>query len=188
MAFARGRADLRTLELDVRTAQAAERAAAGKRWWPRLDVEGTAQVFSPKVLDSSYDWSVVGTLTIPLLQSGEELSELARRSNAAHAAQLALDLQKKGVVDEIERAAIRAASAMKAAEIARQQLDAAREHYKLVDKQVRLGAITFLEVTNAQSVLVEAENAQEIATMDRILAVYDYLFAIGAIDLTKPSP
>jgi outer membrane protein len=184
---ARGRADLRALELEVKAARADEDAAAGKRWWPRLDLEAGAQAFSPGAFNQNYDWNVSGTLTVPLLQSGVELSELARRENATHAAQLSLDLQRKVAVGEIEAAAIRAASAEKAAALAQQQLDAAKEHYKLVDKQSRLGAITFLEVTNAQAVLVEAENTQEIATMDHMLAVYDYLFAVGALDLTKSS-
>jgi outer membrane protein len=183
VATARGRADLRALEREVRAAKADETAAAGKRWWPRLDLEAGAQVLSPEVNNQGFGWNVTGVLTVPLLQSGVELSELARRENATHAAQLSLDLQRKLAVGEIEAAAIRAASAEKAAGLAQQQLDAAKEHYKLVDKQSRLGAITFLEVTNAQAVLVEAENTQEIATMDHMLAVYDYLFAIGALDL-----
>ena len=179
IALARKRSDLRALELAAAAASAEETAAAGKRWWPRLDLEAGVQVFRPEVLNNSVDWSIVGRLTVPLLQRGTELTELALRQNAVHAAALTLEAQKKIVVEEIERAAIRVASAAKVAGLAQQQLEAAREHYKLVDKQVRLGAITFLEVTNAQAVLVEAENAFEIASMDRIIAAYDYRYAIG---------
>jgi hypothetical protein len=38
-------------------------------------------------------------------------------------------------------------------------------------------------VTNAQAILVEAENAFEVANMDRVLALYAYLFVVGALDL-----
>ena len=113
------------------------------------------------------------------------MTDIALRRNAVHSARLSLELQQKIVVEEIEQAAIRVASSEQAAELAEKQVAAAREHYKLVDKQVRLGAITFLEVTNAQAVLVEAENAFEVASMERVIAVYDYLFAIGAIDVGK---
>lgn len=185
VALARKRADLRALEHAVAAASNEETAAEGKRWWPRLDLEAGVQVFSPEVLMSTYDWSLVGRLTVPIMQRGVEQTELALRSNAVHVAVLALEAQQKIVVEEIEQAAVRVASAAKAAVIAEKQLETARDHYKLVDKQVRLGAITFLEVTNAQAVLVEAENAFEIASMDRMLAAYDYLYAIGDGDLAK---
>ena len=183
--LARKRADLRALELAVSAATNEETAASGKRWWPRLDLEAGVQLFSPEVLNSTYDWSVIGRLTVPIMQRGTENTELALRSNAVHVAVLALEAQRKLVVEEIEQAAIRVASAAKSAALAEKQLETAREHYKLVDKQVRLGAITFLEVTNAQAVLVEAENAFEIASMDRMLAAYDYLYAIGDGKLAK---
>ena len=185
--LARRRADLRALELGVRAAEAEEDVAAGQRWWPRVDVAAGLRLFSPEVLGSGYEWNVSGVLTVPLVQRGTDVTELALRANAVHTAQLVLEAQRTIVVEELERAAIRAASADRATQLAEKQREAAREHYKLVDKQVRLGAITFFEVTNAQAILVEAENAYEIASMDRLLAVYDYLFAIGAIDLgAKP--
>jgi hypothetical protein len=34
-------------------------------------------------------------------------------------------------------------------------------------------------------VLVEAENTYEVSNMDRIAAIYQYLYATGAIDLSK---
>ncbi|MDQ3334972.1 MAG: TolC family protein [Myxococcota bacterium] len=185
IALARKRADLRALEHTVAAATSEEEFAEGQRWWPQLDLEAGVQVFSPEVLQSNYDWSVVGRLTVPLVQRGTEVTEIALRRNAVHVAALELEVQRKIVVEEIEQAAIRVDSAAKAAVIAEKQLETAREHYKLVDKQVRLGAITFLEVTNAQAVLVEAENAFEIASMDRMLAAYDYLYAIGDGDLAK---
>ena len=185
LGLARKRADLRALELAVSAASNEVDVAAGKRWWPRLDLEAGVQLFKPEVLQSSYDWSLVGRLTVPIVQRGTEQTELALRNNAVHVATLALEAQRKVVVEEIEQAAIRVTSAAKAAALAEKQLETAREHYKLVDKQVRLGAITFLEVTNAQAVLVEAENAFEIASMDRMLAAYDYLYAIGESDLAK---
>jgi outer membrane protein len=179
------RADLQALVMKVQWSRAEEEAAAGRRLWPRLDVTANLQYVDPEVFGNHVDWQVAGVLTIPLLQGGREYTELSRRENATHAASLELERSRKLVVEELDVAAAQIAAATRAAELAKEQLDAAKEHYALVDKQVRLGAITFLEVANAQAVLVEAENTQEVATMDKLRATYDYLYAIGEIDLSK---
>jgi len=189
LAFARNRSDLKALELQVEKARAIATSTANKRWRPTLDVDATVQFNYPKLyVPGRYlDFQVLGLLTIPLLQNGHEFTDLALRENDTSVAELELEGERKIAVEELERAALQAASADHASQIATELVGVAREHYKLVDRQVRLGAITFLEVTNAQAVLVEAENAFEVARMDRELAVYDYLFAIGALDLSSPT-
>jgi outer membrane protein len=182
-ALAAKRLDVKALELRVAEAQAEQDAAEGRRWWPRLDVLGSVSYSQPEVLERTTDWRVLGLLTIPLLQSGREFTDIALREHAARTAQLRLVEQREVVSEEVRLASVRVATAEQATELASQQLETARDHYKLVDKQFRLGAITFLEVTNAQAVLVEAENAFEVASMDRLQAAYDYLFAIGALEL-----
>ena len=179
------RPDLEALGLKVREAHSEEEAAAGRRLWPRLDVTAQVQFLDPEVLGNKVDWEVVGVLSFPLLQGGREYTELSRRENATHVATLELERNRKVVVEQLDVAAAEIAASTRAAELAKDQVDAAREHYTLVDKQVRLGAITFLEVANAQAVLVEAENAYEVATMDKLRATYDYLYATGALDLSK---
>ena len=191
LAFARNRSDLKALELQVEKARAIATSTANKRWRPTLDVDATVQFNYPKLyVPGRYlDFQVLGLLTIPLLQNGHEFTDLALRENDTSVAELELEGERKIAVEELERAALQAASADHASQIATELVGVAREHYKLVDRKVHLarrtmGAITFLEVTNAQAVLVEAENAFEVARMDRELAVYDYLFAIGALDLS----
>lgn len=180
---AKRRKDVIARRSSLQAAQSEQEAAEGRRWWPRLDLQASLQYTQPDVLGRSYDWLVLGVLTVPLLQGGHELTDVRLRENAARIAGLELEQQRKVAVEEIEIAAIQVESATQSEAGAKKQLEAASEHYKLVDKQFRLGAITFLEVTNAQSVLVEAENAYEVARVDQIRAVYDYQFAIGALDL-----
>ena len=189
LAYAQNRSDLKSLELQVEKARAMVDSTANKRWRPTLDVDAMVQLNYPKLyIPGRYlDYQVLGLLTIPLLQNGHEFTDLALRENDQNVAELQLEGERKIAYEEIERAALQAASAEHVVQIATELVGVAREHYKLVDKQVRLGAITFLEVTNAQAVLVEAENAFEVAKMDRETAVYDYLFAIGALDLMSAS-
>ena len=179
------RDDLVALELQFQQAQALEQVSAQHRWWPLLDLNASAQVQNPDIFGHAYTWAVTGLLTVPLLQNGTELVDLANHQNATHIARLEADQQRKVIVEQVQVAAEQIAVTVRAAELAEKQRDAARENYKLVDKQVRLGAITSLEVTNAQAVLTEAESAFEVATMDRTLAIYQYLFAIGTLDLTS---
>ena len=180
---AKRRKDVLARRSSLHAAQSEQEAAEGRRWWPKLDVQASVQYTQPDILGRSVDWLVLGLLTVPLLQGGHELTDVALRENAARIAGLELEQQRKVAVEEIEIAAIQVESATQSEAGAKKQLEAASEHYKLVDKQFRLGAITFLEVTNAQSVLVEAENAYEVARMDQVRAVFDYQFATGALDL-----
>jgi outer membrane protein len=181
-AIAKRRNDVVSRQASVQAARSEQEAAEGRRWWPRLDLQASVQFTQPQVFGRSVDWFVIGLLTVPLLQSGREHTDVALRENAARIAGLELEQQQKIAVEEIELAAILVASAAEGELGAKKQLDAASEHYKLVDKQFRLGAITFLEVTNAQSLLVEAENAYEVARVDKVRALFDYQFATGALD------
>jgi outer membrane protein TolC len=183
LALARRRPDVAALEQRVREASSEQEAAAGKRWWPRVDLEGTIEYLIPTQFDSNINWRVLGVVSIPLLEKGREHVELSLRENTTRVATLELEQTVKVIAEEIARSAARLATTAEASELAAKQVEAATDLYKLVDKQFKLGAITFLEVTNAQAVLVEAENAHEIAKMERIAAVYDYLFAIGSLEL-----
>lgn len=185
-ALAQRRSDLQALQLRVQQAQAEEAATRGRRWWPRIDLEASVQYNYPEVFDRNVDWRVLGQVTVPLLDSGRELTAEALRENETRVAVLALERQLGLVLEEVELAALQLAATADAARLAEERVATAQEYYKLVDKQFRLGAITFLEVTNAQAVLVEAENTLEVARMDRVRAIYDYLFAIGALDLRAP--
>ena len=185
--LAKRRPDLQALELNIEAAKNEHEAALGRRWWPRLDLDATALYQIPAIGPANdrkhFDYQVLGVLTIPIIQTGHEFTDISLRENEVHIAELELTQQGKIANEETGLAVLQMTSAAQAVDIAKLELDAAKEHYTLVDKQVRLGAITFLEVANAQAVLVEAENAFEVANMDRLRASYDYLFAIGALDL-----
>jgi outer membrane protein, adhesin transport system len=180
---AKKREDIQALELSIRESNALADAARGTRFWPQLDLQAGASYFAPDLGGRTMGWQVLGVLTIPLLQSGREANEIALRENAAHVAQLQLDFQRKLLGAEVESAWAVVETATTTLELVEKQLKIATDHYALVDKQFRLGAITFLEVTNGIRALAEAELAIELARMDRLQAIYEYLFVIGAIDL-----
>ncbi len=187
-AIAQQRDDVEAIQLQIREAEARIEVAEGQRLWPSLDLQAgasyTATAGTPMGVDGTFvNWQVLGVITIPLLQSGREANAIRSRQNDAHVAQLQLDFQRKLLAAEVEAAWVVVQTTTESTEIAEKQLKVAQDHYTLVDKQFRLGAITFLEVTNALRALSESEQTWEIARADRVQAIYDYLFATGAIDL-----
>ena len=179
---ARKRADVRSLETRFAEASTSAEAAQASRWWPRADVVGTIQYFTPSFGGRNYEWNVLGTLTIPVFEANQH-TVVATRNNETRLAELEYQAQLRIVDEEVAAAAAQVTGSQEAETLAAEQLEAARDLYKLVDKQFKLGAVTYLEITNAQAVLVEAENTYEVSRMARVAAIYDYLYAIGTLDL-----
>jgi outer membrane protein TolC len=178
------RTDLVALQLAADSARVALRGSQQRRLWPLLDLHAQMQYLDPAAFGvQSWNWQVVGTLTIPFFQNGTEYINIEQHETAIDIADLQTEQQRKLVVEQVKDASLQMASTVRETEFASKQREAARENYKLVDKQARLGAVTPLDVTNAQAVLTEAEQAFEVAQMDRMLAVYEYLFATGVLDL-----
>jgi outer membrane protein len=189
------RTDLRSLAKKTLDARAYASAARG-RLWPRLDLQADAQIRDPYYTQffgdnpaqvfgfpGEFDWHVIGVLTVPLFQTGVEYTEIARRDSAAYAAELQEQLQLKVVHDDVKRAGARLEAAIEAIGLAEEQIRDASQHYALVLSQFKLGAVTFLEVDTAQALLTQAEIQKVVATYDRVQAVYDFLFAVGILEL-----
>jgi outer membrane protein len=179
------RSDVRALA--KKTLDAISHETAGWQhlgWWPHLDVQGDALYQDFKIANlTNTNWDVIGILTIPLFQTGGEITEAQRRESATRTAELNESLLRKTAVDDVRHTAARVDTANRALLLAEEQIEEARQHYNLVLSQFKLGAVTFLEVTNAQLVLSQAENGQVVAIYDRQQAVYDYLFAIGILEI-----
>jgi outer membrane protein len=176
------RADLRALKTAVLEAKARADAARGRRWWPLLDLEASGFVFHPEVFTRT-DWSVAGVITFPLFSTGAEHIAVQVEEIRATNAGLELARQAELAVDQVRQAWVRVEGADRAASLAEAQVKEAAENYQLVETQFRLGAVTFLDVANAQAVLTEADSIRVAAVYERELARYELLFAAGALAL-----
>ncbi|HEY4058503.1 MAG TPA: TolC family protein [Kofleriaceae bacterium] len=183
-AQAQERPDLVELRHREEQARANADAASQKRWWPRADVTGQLDYYTPASFTHNLEWIVLGTITIPVFEANQHTDALAR-ANDLHIAELQREYQLRVVSEDVASAIAQVIGSQDAAKLADEQLAAAKDLYALVDKQFKLGAVTYIESTNAQTVLVEAENTYEVSNMDRIAAIYQYLYATGAIDLSK---
>jgi outer membrane protein len=178
------RRDLISLRLKTLSARAFNDAASA-RFWPRLDIsaDGIVRAPSGSLIFPSADWHLIALLTVPLFQGGTEYVESQRRESALVAAELTESLQTKVVKDEVLRAYPRLEAANRTAALAEEQVSDATQHYGLVVSQFKLGAVTFLEVANAQNLLSTAESQRAVAIYDREQAMYDFLFVIGILEL-----
>ena len=180
---ARGRSDLRAAELKVRQSESLEGQLAGNLFWPKLDLAGSYLYSYPAEFGVSHAWSVGPVLTVPLLQTGDEWTQLKLQSIQTQVLTLDRSLLGKQVTEQVRRAAVEVDTAEQAAKVADQQLAAAQHYYDLIQRQLKLGAVTFLEVTIAQNTLTDAESQRTSVGFEQKLAIYRLLFATGGLKL-----
>src|SRR5687768_8647933 len=133
--------------------------------------------------DIGKDWFVLGLLTFPLFDTGSEFIAVDLQENATRVFELQERLLLETSSEDVRRASIRVDAEDRNAQLAEKQVKDALDNYELVATQFRLGAITFLDVANAQALLTEAENLKMVAIYDREIARYELLFAAGTLSL-----
>lgn len=126
-------------------------------------------------------WSISATVSLPIfdgLQREQRIQEAAAmRADARHlvrAQELAL---RQGVT----AAYLTVTAAVRAAELQQANAATAREQLGLVEERYRVGAASFVELTDARA-------AYERAETDRINAIYDYHRAYAALESAVGRP
>lgn len=126
-------------------------------------------------------WSISATVSLPIfdgLQREQRVQEAAAtRADARHlvrAQELAL---RQGVT----AAYLTVTAAVRAAELQQANAASAREQLGLVEERYRVGAASFVELTDARA-------AYERAETDRINAIYDYHRAYAALESAVGRP
>ncbi|MDQ3697547.1 MAG: TolC family protein [Gemmatimonadota bacterium] len=126
-------------------------------------------------------WSLSASLSVPIFDgfSREQRIQEAQvnRSNARYRVR-ALDLQLR---QEATAAYLTLVTAARAVALQEQNVLAAREELRLAQERYRVGASTFLDITQARASFERAEN-------DRINAIYDYHRAHAALESAVGRP
>jgi outer membrane protein TolC len=180
---ARRRADLKAAGSAILQSRALEGSLAGNILWPKLDLTGSYAYNFPAVFDVVHAWNVSAVLTVPLIQSGDEWTQLKLQRFATEIATLDRSLLDKQVTEQVRRASAEVEVATQVAQLAEKQLAAAQQYFELIQRQLKLGAVSFLEVTIAQNTLSDAESQRVQTAYERDLAIYRLLFATGALKL-----
>jgi outer membrane protein TolC len=181
--LAQRRSDLQAAGSRVLQSRSLESSLAGSILWPKLDLTGTYSYSYPAEFGVTHSWNASAVLTVPLLQSGDEWTQLKLQSIETEIRTLDKSLLGKQITEDVRRAAADVEVATRVAKLAQSQLEAAQRYYDLIERQLKLGAVSFLEVTISQNTLTDAEHQRVAATFDRELAVYRLLFASGSLRL-----
>lgn len=179
---ARDRTDLVALRRRMRQSLEQEGQVRGRGVWPTLDAQASAGYFYPADL-APFSWRATLVLGLPLFLGGSEYTRVRQQQIQTEIFRLQAEQLARDIAEEVSRTLAAYQAADEAAKLLEQQVRDAQENYALVGAQFKLGAVTFLEVTNAQSALTEAENLRLVAIYDREGAAYQALYATGTLGL-----
>jgi outer membrane protein TolC len=176
--------DVRTLRLVAEQSNLRTEAAHGRRW-PTLDLQVGLDYYTYlfPLGDNVWAWNARAILNIPLFQGGAEGTDVDAAEARTRIATLRLEEREKQLSSEIRRSAVNLASADSAVTVAATQAQIALEHYNLITAQFKVGAVTFLDVANAQGVLTTAEEQRIRALYERETAKFGLLYACDMLKL-----
>jgi outer membrane protein TolC len=182
-AFRPKRRDLVSLHYQTVQAYDTEVFLRAKILWPTLDLRADFNYTFPITIFQPSALNAAGRvlLTIPIFQTGDEFLQARLQHIHGNASFYSEQLLAKQITQEIKTALAQVNAARQQVKTTDQQLQTAQQNYNLVSTQFKLGAITFLEVTNAQKALTDAERLRVGAGYDRELATYQFLFASGKL-------
>jgi outer membrane protein len=125
--------------------------------------------------------SVIGQVTIPIYQGGQEYSLIRQSKETLGQQRISLDTQR----DQVQQLVTQSWGQLEAAKAQIQattaQVNSAEIALNGVREEARVGQRTTLDVLNAQQELVNARVALVTAQHDRVVASYALLSAVGGL-------
>jgi len=155
--------------------------------YPNLAVVATAarNYDTTQFVNKQTQASIVGTLTVPLYQSGSEFSTIRQNKETLGQQRLSLDVNR----DQARATVVQSWGQLDAAkaeiESTTAQVNAAEIALNGVREEARVGQRTTLDVLNAQQELVNARVALVTAQHDRVVASYTLLASVGGLSMQR---
>ncbi|UMY17004.1 TolC family outer membrane protein [Methylobacterium organophilum] len=150
---------------------------------PQFGIQGNVQQRYDQTLpgDNGVTASIVGRLTVPLYQGGQEYAQIRQAKELVSQARLLAERDRDAVRAAIVQAWGRLEAA-KAQVIASQaQVQANEVALNGVREEARVGQRTTLDVLNAQQELLNARVNLILAQRDRVVNSYDVVQAVGRL-------
>lgn len=141
---------------EIEKAEGALSMAKGGRL-PRLSISGGYSWENEKVseaknlFDRDYTWHIMGTVTFPLFDGLSTKANIREAQEGLIATRLKLKQTRRKVKLEIQEALLEMAKAKESLQITKESLSAAREDLRLAQEKYKLGAVTMLELLDAQA-------------------------------------
>jgi len=152
---------------------------------PKISVVGEASHRDGGASGHTDSASIIGTVTIPLYQSGEPDARARAAKETLGQRRIEHDLAR----DQIRQLVVAAWSSLDAAKAQIKAADAQVEAQQLVLSGVieerNVGQRTTLDVLDAQQDLIDARISQVSARRNRVVAAYGLLAATGGLSATK---
>lgn len=126
-------------------------------------------------------WSVSASLSIPIFNGFQREQRLQEAAAQRADARWTVRAQELALEADVNAAFLSLQTAQRAAEIQTTNAATAREALRLAEERYRVGANTFVDVTQARAEYERAEN-------DRISAIYDYHRAYAALESAVGRP
>lgn len=151
--------------------------------YPTFNVAAGAQQQSFPLLSTPNSWSasVVGTLTVPIYQGGQEYSLIRQSKETLAQQRLNLDQMRAQTRQQVVQAWGQVEATKAQVQAAQAQVDSSEVALNGVREEARVGQRTTLDVLNAQQALVNARIALVTAQHDRVVASYSLVSATGRL-------
>jgi outer membrane protein len=151
--------------------------------YPNFNVTASAQQssFPQLTVVNQFTASVVGQLTIPLYQGGQEYSLIRQSKESLGQQRLALELTRNQTRQAVVQSWGQVLSTKAQVQAAQSQVASSEVALNGVREEARVGQRTTLDVLNAQQALVNARVALVTAQHDRVVSSYNLLSAVGRL-------
>lgn len=151
--------------------------------YPNVTLQGTVQEasFPQLTLTNQFSASVVGSLTVPIYQGGQEYSLIRQSKESLSQQRLSLELTRNQTRQSVVQSWGQLQAAKAQVQAAQSQVTSSEVALNGVREEARVGQRTTLDVLNAQQALVNARVALVTAQHDRVVASYNVLAATGRL-------
>jgi len=169
-------------EFGVDVAQLQVRVNEGSLY-PSIDVVASAQRnhWSSETNVRTFQGSVVGQITVPIYQGGQEYSLIRQAKETVGQRRLELALNRDQARANVVQSWGQLDAAKAQIDATRSQVTAAEIALNGVREEARVGQRTTLDVLNATQELLNARVALVTAQRDRVVASYTLLSAVGRL-------
>lgn len=156
---------------------------AKKELYPSLYLDGSLGLLSGKydnILENdSRNWLVGATLSVPLFEGGRRRAQLARSEFQLQGAKAQLSQRKLVGDQKVEKALSNLGRIDEQLSVQQEFLSAAQKAAALSRERYRKGLVTYLEVVDAERVVLEAEKLLAQLIGQQLISTVDLMEATG---------
>ena len=126
-------------------------------------------------------WNISASISLPIFDGFQREQRVQEAVVARNDARHALRAQELALTADVTAAYLTMSTALRTVELQEQNAAAARAELTLAEERFRVGAATFIEVTQSRGTFETAQN-------DRIRAIYEYHKAFAALESAVGRP